>query len=74
MADKLVTIMTFSDYIGAEMAKQLLCDNGIESVVAGDNAANVYSLPAMGEPELQVFEGDAEKARQILESREEQEE
>ncbi|NIP28083.1 MAG: hypothetical protein GWN67_14725 [Phycisphaerae bacterium] len=72
MADKLVTIMEFADYIEAEMAKQLLEDYGIKSVVTEKNAATLYPVSGTVGPELQVLEKDAERAREILESREEQ--
>ena len=73
MADKLVTVAQFTDYIEAEMAKQLLADYEIEAAVTGGNAANLYSIPAIGGPELQVMEKNAQRAREILESREKQE-
>lgn len=69
MAEKLVVIAQFPDYIQAEMAKQRLADDGIQAVVTGVNASNMYSLPAVEGPELQVLESQAEKAREILESR-----
>ncbi|MDH4240814.1 MAG: DUF2007 domain-containing protein [Phycisphaerae bacterium] len=68
MADKLVTIAEFTDYIEAEMAKQLLSDFGIESVVTDENAANLYPISGVVGPELQVLEKDAQQAREILES------
>ena len=70
MSDKLVTIAEFPDYIEAEMARQLLADNGIEAVVTGENASNVYSgMPALGGYcKLEVFEGQAKQAQQILDS------
>ncbi len=73
MADKLVTIAKFQSYIDAELAKQKLDDNGIESVVTDQNVANVYSVPAFGQASLQVFESQAKRAQEILESKEEQE-
>ena len=73
MADKLVTIAEFTDYIEAEMAKQLLSDFGIESVVTDENAANLYPISGVVGPELQVFEKDAQQAREILESRDKEE-
>lgn len=74
MAEKLITIARFADYIEAEMAKQLLADFGIKSVVTGENAANVYAgVPALAEVELQVLESDAQRAREILESQKGQE-
>ena len=74
MADKLVTIAQFPDYIEAEMAKLLLANHRIEAVVTGENAANIYSgMPAMSHTELQVLESHAQQARQILESNKKQE-
>ena len=73
MADKLVTIAQFTDYIEAEMAKQLLDDFGIKSVVTGENAANLYPISAVATIDLQVFEEKAQQAREILESREKKE-
>ncbi len=72
MADKLVTIAKFADYIEADLAKQLLDDFGIKSVVTGQNAANL-SLPAFGLASLQTFESQASKALEILESHDKQE-
>ena len=74
MADKLVTIAQFADYIEAELAKQLLDDYGIKSVVTGQNAANIYSgLPALANVELQILESQVQQAREILESQKKQE-
>jgi len=73
MADRLVTIAQFTNYIEAEMAKQQLADFGIKAVVTGANAANIYSgLPFIEGPELQVLESQAEKALEILKSNKEQ--
>jgi len=69
LADKLVTIAQFTNYIEAEMAKQLLADYGIKAVATGANAANIYSgLPFIEGPELQVLESRAKEALEILES------
>jgi hypothetical protein len=69
MGDKLVTIAQFANYIEAELAKQQLADFGVEAVVTGSNAANIYSgLPFIEGPELQVLESRAEEAMEILES------
>jgi hypothetical protein len=68
MEEKLVTIASFTDYIEADLAKQTLEDFGIKSVVTGENVANVYcGLPALIDLDLQVFEGQAQRAREILE-------
>ena len=74
MADKLVTIAQFADSIEASLAKQLLADFGIESIITGQNAANVYSgVPAIASTDLQVLESQAQKAVEILESSKKQE-
>jgi hypothetical protein len=73
MEDKLVTVAQFANYIEAEMARQLLADYGIEAVATGENASNIYSLPAVEGPELQVLESQAQKALEILQSQKEQE-
>ena len=73
MADKLVTIVQFTDYIEAEMSKQLLDDFGIKSVVTGENASNLYPISAVAAVDLQVFEKDAQRAQEILESQGKQE-
>ena len=73
MADKLVTIEEFTDYIEAEMAKQLLADYEIEAVVTEENAANLYPISGAVGPELQVLEKDLQRAKEILESHEKQE-
>ena len=74
MSDKLVTIAHFADSIEAEMAKQVLEDFGIRSIISGQNAANVYSgVSAIAEVTLQTFESDAKQALEILESNSEKE-
>ncbi|MHC4640415.1 MAG: putative signal transducing protein [Planctomycetota bacterium] len=73
MADKLVKIAEFTDYIEAEMAKQLLADYEIEAVVTEENAANLYPISGAVGPELQVLEKDLQRAKEILESHEKQE-
>jgi hypothetical protein len=74
VSEKLVTIAHFADYIEADLAKQLLDDFGIKSVVTGQNAANIYSgLPALADVELQTLESQAKQALEILESQKKQE-
>jgi len=68
MADRLVVIAQFANYIEAEMARQLLADYGIEAVVTGQYASNIYPVSAVEGPELLVLEDQAKQARQILES------
>ncbi len=71
MAEKLVTIATFTDYSEADLAKHLLDDFGIKSVVIGEKFGLPYPVPSLAK--LQVFESQAKRAREILESNEKQE-
>jgi hypothetical protein len=71
MAEKLVTIAQFPDYSEADLAKHLLDDFGIKSVVIGEKFGLPYPVPS--EAKLQVFESQAKRAREILESNEKQE-
>lgn len=74
MEDRLVTIARFADSIDAEMARQLLADFGIRAVVTGQNVANVYSgVPSLLDLKLQTLESQAQRAREILESNDQQE-
>ncbi len=66
MADKLVTIAEFINYIDAELAKQTLASNGIEAAILGANAANLYSISTIAKIELQVLEDKAKEASEIL--------
>jgi len=73
--EKLVTVTTFGDYIEAELAKQTLEDFGIKSVITGGSVAMAYGpVPALMDLQLQVFESQALRAREILESEGKQEE
>jgi len=73
VADKLVTIAQFADSAQASLAKQLLADFGIESVLTGRNAANIYTIPTLATTSLQTFESKAQQAQKILESHKKQE-
>lgn len=74
MAGKLVTIARFENSIEASLAKQMLEDSEIKSILAGQNAANVYAgLPTIAAVELQVMENDVKKALEILGSNTKQE-
>jgi hypothetical protein len=72
MEEKLVTIEKFADYSEADLARQLLGDFGIKSVVIGEKFGLPYpTIPS--EAKLQVFESQAKQAREILESKGQQE-
>ena len=72
MDDKLVIIAQFTNYIEAEMARQLLADYGIKAVATGENASSMCFSAVEG-PQLQVPESQARQAQEILESKQEQE-
>lgn len=73
MVDKLVTIAKFSDSCQANLAKQVLADFGIEAVILGENFANLYMAPTLQLVELQVRESQSQRAQEILESGDTQE-
>ena len=64
--EQLVTIAKFESGFDAELAKLELDNAGIESVVLGDNLT--VNLPEIEliRIELQVFEKDIERAKEIL--------
>lgn len=69
MNDKLVTVARFTDYMEAELAKQLLEGEGITAFVMGQNTASVYGgVPAAIDIQLQTPESQAEEAKEILEA------
>jgi hypothetical protein len=69
MNEKLVTVARFSDNIEADLARQLLEDEGIKAFVMGQNVGNVYSgVPVAIDIELQTPESQAQEAREILEA------
>ncbi len=68
MEEKLVTVARYDNYVDADMARQVLEEQGIKAAVMGQNVGNVYSgVPAVIDIELQTFESQAQEARQILE-------
>jgi hypothetical protein len=69
MNDKLVTVARFTNYMEAELAKQLLEDEGIMAFAMGQNVAtNTGGVPAAIDIQLQTPESQAEEAREILEA------
>lgn len=63
-ATELVTVSTFRSIVDAEIAKGVLDDAKIESMIRSDNAGGMY--PAIGGAELVVRAEDAEKAAEAL--------
>ncbi len=66
MEDKLVTIATFTDYIEAELTKQMLEDAGIPVVITGQNFTNMLPIPLASEISLQTLQCNAKQALEIL--------
>ncbi len=74
MEEKLVTVAKFTDYIEADLARQLLDDFGVKSILTGQNVASVYGgVPGLIDLELQTFENQTQRAQEILESKGQQE-
>jgi len=73
MTQNLVTVGVFQNASDAHLAKMTLTENGIESVIVGENL--LMTQPYTGWPaiELQVAQSDAERAAEILQSRQQEE-
>ena len=67
--EELVTIAEFTDSTGAELARQTLADAGINAVIEGHNAADMFPIPAVS-AKLLVIESQADQAIKILEEAE----
>ena len=61
---ELVCVSTFRSIVDAEIAKGILDDAKIESMIRSDNAGGMY--PAIGGAELVVRAEDVEKADEAL--------
>jgi rubrerythrin len=68
MADKLVTVMTFNQSFEAQLAKNLLENEGIVSVVTGEFSSDILLGTVLGRNQiaLQVHEEDAQRAVALL--------
>ncbi len=67
MKKKLVTVAHFDNYIEADLARQLLEDEGVKAFVMGQNVGNVYAgVPAVADIELQTAESEVKHAQEIL--------
>lgn len=64
----LVIVSTFRSTADAHIAKGILDDAGIESMIRSDNAGGMY--PSLAGADLLVNADDAEKARAALQDRE----
>lgn len=68
MSDKLATVMTFNNSFEAQLAKNLLENEGIVSVVTGEFSSDILLGTVMGRHQiaLQVREEDAQHAVTLL--------
>ena len=62
--DDLVTVSTFRSVADAQVAKGILDESGVESLVRSDNAGGMY--PALDSVDLLVRAEDVEKATEAL--------
>ncbi len=69
--DKLVTVAQYTNSAEASLAKQVLADFGIESVLTGENFSVMYPVPSLAKVELQVLDTQARKARSVLQANKE---
>jgi putative signal transducing protein len=67
MKSDLFNISTFRSVADAQIAKGILDEAGIESMIRSDNAGGMY--PAMSGADLLVRAEDAEKAAEALRAR-----
>jgi hypothetical protein len=72
MDDKLVTIAEFQSDIEAQLAKSELQANDIDAVIIGGPIKGLMPVDGMMNVELQVFACDAERARAVLDSQQDQ--
>ncbi|HEY7422656.1 MAG TPA: DUF2007 domain-containing protein [Gemmataceae bacterium] len=66
MADKFVTVQRFNNSFQAQLAKNLLENEGIESMVSGELAQDVMLGTGLHQIALQVHEDEAQRATSIL--------
>ncbi len=67
--EKLVSIAEFEGSFDAELARLALKNAGIEAVVFGEDLVTMLPHINAIRVELQVFESDVEKAKQVLAER-----
>ncbi|MBD2361840.1 DUF2007 domain-containing protein [Anabaena minutissima FACHB-250] len=72
MVNNFVTVSTFSNYVDANLAKQLLESEGIQCYLANESTVNMawHLTVAVGWIKLQVNQTDLEQAKKVLVSSE----
>jgi hypothetical protein len=66
MSDKFVTVQRFNNSFKAQLAKNLLENEGIESIISGELAQDVMLGTGLSQIALQVHEDEAQRATGIL--------
>ena len=66
-SSNLIVVSTFRSAADAQLAKGILDEDGIESMIRADNAGGMY--PAIGGADLLVRSEDLEKAHDALHRR-----
>ena len=66
-SSNLIPVSTFRSIVGAQVAKGILDEVGIESMIRSDNAGGMY--PALAGADLLVRADDVDKAREALQRR-----
>ena len=66
-SSELIVVSTFRSAADAQLAKGILDESGIDSMIRADNAGGMY--PAIGGADLLVREEDLEKAHDALHRR-----
>ena len=66
-ADELVAVSTFRSLADAQIAKGILDEDGIESMIRSDNAGGMY--PALASADLLVRTEDLDRAAEALQRR-----
>lgn len=72
MDDKLVTIAEFQSDIEAQTAKSILQACDIDAVIIGGPIKDLLPVDGMLNVQLQVFAGNAERAKAVLDEQQNQ--
>jgi hypothetical protein len=72
MNEKLVAVAHFDNSIDADVARQLLEEEGIQAFVMGQHTGILWGTPLVDDIELHTPESQAEEARRILEAHEQE--
>jgi len=70
MDDRLIKLAEFENAFDAETLKLRLEDEGIKAVVTGQNIHGLICVDGMVNVQVEIFEKDLSKAKQILDSME----